>query len=108
MTGNTEDKARSSRRQTLQVPARIYLHRIILMLAAGQADRTGQGDHRAVVGAEIQPRKVDLEAIFRTGRGQFAAQSSIGADTAGDNQPLRRTASRCISRGSISAPTTAR
>jgi len=57
------------------------------VLAVGQPDRSGQRDHRAVVGAEIQPREVGAETVLVAGGSQFGAQAAIGAHAAGDHQP---------------------
>src|SRR4249919_1367197 len=46
------------RRQPGHVPARLYAHLAALVLPGHQAQRTGEGDHRAVVGAEGRAREV--------------------------------------------------
>ena len=79
----------SQRRQAFQIPPRPYEDRRRLVLAGSQAQRAGQRDHRAVVGAELQARERGAEAFALARLRELRAQAAVGADAAGDDERLR-------------------
>ncbi len=53
-----------------------------------QTQRAGQRDHRAIVGAEFQTRKVDAKTFALGSRDKLRAQAAIRTDATGDDQAL--------------------
>ena len=64
----------------------VPLRRLRLQL---QPHRAGERDHRAVVGAKFQLRIKHAKALLRRRCVQRLAQLPVGADAAGDHQPLQ-------------------
>ena len=56
------------------------------MLAGEQALAAGVGDHGAVVGAEVEARVADREALFLRQGVEARAQAAVGGDAAGHHQ----------------------
>src|ERR1035437_5237511 len=74
------------RSECFQRPARLHLDRRRLELASLQPQRAGERDHRAIVGAEFEARKMYLESLARASVGQLPALMAVRADTAGDDE----------------------
>ena len=86
--GQKRPRRSARRRQLSEIPPRADGEGVAARRRRRQAQCAGERDHRAVVGAELELRVVNLEA-FRGGRCvQPLAQPAVRADAAGDHQPL--------------------